>query len=170
MPLIRYSIAKTPLGEVFVAATDLGLCSLILENVDEEIIEKLGKRLKLSIRRDDDSFIDFLSNLEEYFRGSPTSFDFDLDLRGSTPFQKSVWETMRQIPFGETRSYKWLANEIHRPDALRAVGQAVGANPIPIVIPCHRIIHENGSLGGFQAGLEWKIRLLTLERGQYSFF
>lgn len=97
-------------------------------------------------------------------------FDDDLDLRGGTTFQVKVWTVLRQIPYGETRSYKWVASKLGDPYSVRAVGQAVGQNPVPIIIPCHRVIHENGSLGGFSGGILWKQRLLALERGQSGLF
>jgi methylated-DNA-[protein]-cysteine S-methyltransferase len=100
--------------------------------------------------------------LDEYFAGRREEFDLPLAPRG-TPFELSVWDELRRIPFGETRSYADIARALGKPAATRAVGRANGANPIPIVVPCHRVIGSNGSLTGFGGGLEAKARLLELE-------
>ncbi len=101
--------------------------------------------------------------LAAYFRGAARSFRTPLDLASGTPFQRKVWEELRRIPFGKTISYGELARRVGAPRAARAVGQAVGANPIPIVIPCHRVIRASGELGGFSAGVEIKEWLLRHE-------
>lgn len=100
--------------------------------------------------------------LQAYFAGELQSFDLPLDLQG-TPFQKLVWEELRHIPYGETRSYSFVANHIGAPKAVRAVGAANGRNPIPIVVPCHRVIGAAGSLVGYGGGLPLKRFLLDLE-------
>jgi methylated-DNA-[protein]-cysteine S-methyltransferase len=105
-----------------------------------------------------------LRQLAEYFAGDRTDFDIKLAPRG-TPFQLDVWRTLQRIPYGETRSYADIARSIGRPTATRAVGAANGANPIPIIIPCHRVIGSNGSLTGFGGGMGVKRRLLDLESG-----
>ncbi|HPD15942.1 MAG TPA: methylated-DNA--[protein]-cysteine S-methyltransferase [Planctomycetota bacterium] len=101
--------------------------------------------------------------LAAYFRGEASRFLTPLDLSSATPFQRKVWEELRRVPFGTTLSYGELARRVGAPRAARAVGQAVGDNPIPIVIPCHRVIRSNGDLGGFSAGLEIKRWLLRHE-------
>lgn len=100
--------------------------------------------------------------LEEYFNGQRTDFSFPLDLRG-TPFQRAVWSALREIPYGRTNAYSELAERIGKPEAIRAVGAAIGANPIWIVVPCHRVIGKNGALTGYRGGLELKRRLLQVE-------
>ncbi len=102
--------------------------------------------------------------VEEYLNGGRKSFSSPLDMRG-TPFQIEVWNELLNIPYGETRSYGEIAAAVGRPRAARAVGAAVGANPLPIIVPCHRVIGKNGSLVGFGGGLRLKERLLLLERG-----
>jgi O-6-methylguanine DNA methyltransferase len=102
--------------------------------------------------------------LEAYFAGRLRNFDLPLDLQG-TPFQLSVWRRLVDIPYGETRSYRDIAAAIGKPTAVRAVGAANGANPVAIVVPCHRVIGANGKLVGYGGGLHWKQRLLELERG-----
>lgn len=101
--------------------------------------------------------------LAEYFAGSRTVFDLDLAPAG-TPFQRRVWNALTEIPYGQTLSYGEIARRIGLPGAARAVGQANGANPIPIVIPCHRVIAADGTIGGFSSGLEIKRQLLSIER------
>lgn len=100
--------------------------------------------------------------LDAYLRGELTRFSVSLDLQG-TPFQLSVWNALREIPYGEVRSYAAIAQAIGRPAAVRAVGAANGANPVPVIVPCHRVIGSNGELVGFGAGVEWKLRLLGTE-------
>lgn len=100
--------------------------------------------------------------LDAYLRGDLTEFSISVDLQG-TPFQLSVWNALREIPYGEVRSYQAVAEAIGRPSAVRAVGAANGANPVPVIVPCHRVIGSNGRLVGFGAGVEWKLRLLGTE-------
>jgi O-6-methylguanine DNA methyltransferase len=124
----------------------------------------------LARRLPDGERIDWLPELDalerelaDYFEGRLTRFGVPLDLRG-TPFQVSVWRALLEIPYGETWSYAEVADTIGRPKAQRAVGAANGANPIPVIVPCHRVIASGGGLGGYGGGLETKQRLLALER------
>ena len=106
---------------------------------------------------------DVVRQLEEYFAGERARFDVDLDLRG-TEFQRAVWERLLAIPYGETTTYGELARELGRPDRARAVGAAVGRTPVPIIVPCHRVVGADGSLTGYGGGIERKAALLDLER------
>lgn len=101
--------------------------------------------------------------LKEYFKHGKDNFNQAISFTKGTEFDHSVWMALKEIPFGETRTYKWLAGKIGRPNAFRAVGQSLGRNPIPIILPCHRIIESDGSIGGFSAGIEIKRRLLEIE-------
>lgn len=114
---------------------------------------------------DPDAFPEAVEQLREYFAGERTSFDFPMELAGSD-FQRAVWSALREIPYGETWSYGQLAARLGKPGAARAVGLANGANPIPIVVPCHRVIGADGSLTGYGGGLETKSALLELERSR----
>ena len=105
-----------------------------------------------------------VESLQAYLNGKKVDFPVKLDLSTATPFQKSVWEAARSIPYSETRSYRWVAEKIGKPGAARAVGQALGKNPLPIIVPCHRVIASDGSLGGYSGGLDMKRNLLKLER------
>ena len=108
-------------------------------------------------------FRDLMERLKAYFRGYEATFPDKLDLSGATPFQCEVWEATRLIPYGETRSYAWIAGQIKKPKAFRATGQALGKNPLPILVPCHRVLASNGTLGGFTGGIDAKKHLLNLE-------
>ncbi len=100
---------------------------------------------------------------EEYFSSKRKHFDVKISCDNATSFEISVWSALKKIPYGETRTYKWLAEEIGNPKAARAVGQALKRNPIPIIIPCHRIVESDGSIGGYAPGIDIKRRLLELE-------
>ena len=113
--------------------------------------------------RDDRAFQDAVGQLAAYFAGDLRQFDLDLEMAG-TEFQRKVWNALRTIPYGETRSYGEIAEKIGSPNAFRAVGLANGHNPIAVIVPCHRVIGANGSLTGFGGGLERKSSLLELER------
>jgi methylated-DNA-[protein]-cysteine S-methyltransferase len=149
-----FTILESPVGPLSVAKNDRG-----------EVIEiHFFGRADDDWERDDTAFDDVASQLREYFAGSRRQFDLPLAFSG-TPFQQSVWKELLAIPYGRTRSYQEIANAIGKPAATRAVGAANGANPIPIVVPCHRVIGANGSLTGFGGGLDVKRRLLALESG-----
>ncbi len=108
-------------------------------------------------------FGDLVQRLRAYFSGEQVTFPDELDLSAATPFQHTVWQKTRLIPYGETRSYGWVAGQIKQPGAARAVGQALGRNPLPVIIPCHRVVASDGKLGGYTGGLETKEYLLRLE-------
>lgn len=129
--------------------------------------EELGNRLHARILPDDQPNAAVLDELHEYLRGDRREFSIALDVCG-TPFQRRVWDELTEIPYGQTVAYAEIAERIGNAKALRAVGQAVGANPIPIVIPCHRVVGKDGHLVGFGGGLPLKERLLYLERGSLS--
>jgi methylated-DNA-[protein]-cysteine S-methyltransferase len=101
--------------------------------------------------------------LREYFQNGKEKFSQEVDFPGGTDFEKRVWLTLQEIPYGETRTYKWVAEKVGRPNASRAVGQALGRNPLPIILPCHRVIESGGSLGGYSGGVNIKRRLLDME-------
>lgn len=115
--------------------------------------------------QDERSFEDAVAQLREYFDGRRRRFDLALAPEG-TPFQREVWEALQRIPYGATASYRQLAETIGRPAAVRAVGAANGRNPLPIVIPCHRVIGSDGTLTGYRGGVRFKESLLGIERGE----
>lgn len=118
---------------------------------------------------DHDLFCRATDQLDAYFAAGLTRFDLPIQMQGS-PFQQQVWEALRQIPFGQTMSYREVAEQIGNPKAYRAVGLANGMNPLPIVVPCHRVIASDGSLAGFAGGVDAKSWLLDLERSQSGLF
>ena len=154
---ICYSYEKTPIGTLLLAGRDGALTRIGFERGGEPDSPQAGWA------QDDAQFGEVRVQLREYFAGSRRDFDLPL-LPEGTSFQQDVWRLLREIPYGETRSYGWLANAIGRPSASRAVGAANGANPIPLVIPCHRVIGASGSLTGFGGGLPVKKFLLELEQ------
>ena len=149
--ILSYTSLKTPLGLIFISSNDKGLSSLSWERPKN--LPKDDSHEHLSLAK---------VELEEYFNGLRSDFSVALSPHG-TDFQIKVWEELRRIPFGTTVSYKELAEGIERPKAHRAVGSANGKNPLPIIVPCHRVIASSGGLGGYSAGLEVKRKLLALE-------
>ncbi len=128
-----------------------------------------GKLAEISFENEKPSFPrgrspePFRKQLAEYFSGKLREFHVNLVLLQGTDFEKKVWLSLRAVPYGETRTYKWVAERIDNPKAVRAVGQALSRNPIPIVLPCHRIIESDGSIGGYSSGVDIKRRLLDME-------
>ncbi len=160
---IGYSIVDSTLGRLIVAGTRHGLCFAAMGDSDRAMVSELRADYpKASIRRDDSLAGPWARAIAKYLAGLSPMPTLPLDIRG-TPFQLSVWEQLRAIPRGETRSYSEIARRIGRPRAIRAVGTANGANPVSIVIPCHRALRASGHLGGYRWGLERKRRLLELE-------
>jgi len=162
-------VFSTPLGWAGAGIVDKGICRIVLprgskKTVQSELVKGNSNGSKAALSRSsDDDIKKTVKLLQQYFSGKRVSFDLPLDLNNYTPFQRAVWKAAASIPYGETRSYAWIAKKIGRPKAARAVGQALGANPVPIVIPCHRVIRSAGTLGGFSGGLELKKKLLGLE-------
>lgn len=153
----------SPLGRLKLVASDRGLAAILWENDDP-------KRVRLGPLTEDPNhriLAETARQLTEYFAGTLKAFTIPLDFQG-TGFQKSVWEALLTIPFGETRSYGEIARQIGQPTAVRAVGAAIGKNPISIIAPCHRVIGSTGSLTGFAGGLAAKERLLAIERGRIA--
>lgn len=160
---LAYTIFETEEGWMGILASDRGLlrASLPRPTTDEALLD-MGDGAGLATR-DDERLGDLAERFRGYYRGGRPLFTEQLDPSSGTPFQRLVWKTARLIPYGETRSYGWIARQIRRPRAARAVGQAMGRNPLGIIIPCHRVIAGDGTLGGFGGGLPLKRRLLRLE-------
>ncbi|MGQ9654313.1 MAG: methylated-DNA--[protein]-cysteine S-methyltransferase [Thermodesulfobacteriota bacterium] len=150
-----------PWGMIWMGSTPEGLCGISLRG-GRAPLEAKARVWGLGVHDDPEANQGAIEQLREYFEGKREEFDLPLDLRG-TRFQLRVWRALQAIPFGETRSYKDIAFEIGHPGAFRAVGQANGRNPVPIVIPCHRVLRSDGGIGGFSSGLDIKARLLAME-------
>jgi methylated-DNA-[protein]-cysteine S-methyltransferase len=161
---VKYRVLDAPIGGLLLARDDAGLRLIHFNGPAKTGPAKAGPHVRPEWRRDDDAFDDVASQLAEYFAGRRQRFDLPLAPEG-TPFQQRVWNALMDIPYGETISYGELASRIGQRSASRAVGLANGSNPLPIVIPCHRVIGSNGKLTGYGGGLAIKERLLALERG-----
>lgn len=162
-----YTVLYTVWDNIWIGATERGICYVLLNNVDEEkIVDGIKEKMGIIPIRDEEKLKDVRERIREYLMGKRVDFNFNLDLKGTTMFQKKVWERTRKIPYGEASSYRKIAEEIGKPHRARVVGRALALNPVPILIPCHRVLHDNGSLGGYSGGIEWKKRLLSIERGE----
>ena len=149
-------------GWVGVARSDSGIARVIFGKSSESEAEELLTS-DLETKKSDSKLSDTVDLLVRYFNGEPVDFALDLDLQVGTDFQKAVWQATCLIPYGEVRTYSWVAAEIQKPKAVRAVGNALGANPLSIIVPCHRVLRTDGGLGGDSGGLQWKPKLLALE-------
>lgn len=149
---------------LYLAATTQGLCRITWPSESFDVLTAwVSKQLPQAILRQDSEFMSpYLLQVQEYLAAERQVFTLPLDLRG-TAFQTSVWQALTRIPYGETRSYSEIAGAVGSPAAVRAVGTANGANPVPIVVPCHRVIGKNSALTGFRGGLQVKEELLRLE-------
>jgi O-6-methylguanine DNA methyltransferase len=162
-PLYYASLASSFLQEVFVASTGTGVCMINFLTSEAVFVRDLEAAFHGEPVRDERKNKDVLGQLRRYFQGTLQQFTCPLDLRG-TPFQLAAWQALTKIPYGETRAYREIAREIGHPNAARAVGSANGANRIPLIVPCHRVIESNGKLGGFGQGLDAKRALLAFEQ------
>ncbi|MFQ5988843.1 MAG: methylated-DNA--[protein]-cysteine S-methyltransferase [Candidatus Methylomirabilales bacterium] len=161
---IQYQLLKTMHGWVAVAYTGRGILALTLPvETPERASEALQRKVASPLTRGRGGYEKLGPDLDRYFRGEAVSFAYPLDVTAATRFQKRVWAVLRGIPYGATKGYREVAKAVGMPGAARAVGQAVGANPIPLLIPCHRVVASDGSLGGFAWGLTWKRQLLQVE-------
>jgi methylated-DNA-[protein]-cysteine S-methyltransferase len=149
-----WDVHESPLGPLTLLATDRGLGGLAFPGRAHGLDERDRDRAALASAAE---------QLEAYFAGERRAFDVPLDLHG-TPFQQRVWAELRRIPYGETVTYSELAGRVGRPDVVRAVAACVGRTPVPIVVPCHRVLGADGSLTGYGGGLQRKRALLDLER------
>ena len=149
----------SPLGPMIVAATDAGLAGLWFEG-QRHLPESSGWPQAPA----HPVLVQAVAQLDEYFAGRRSGFDLPLDLQGGTAFQQSVWQALLAIPAGATTSYGAISAQVGRPAAVRAVGAAIGRNPVSIVVPCHRVLGRDGGLTGYAGGLERKSALLALEQ------
>jgi O-6-methylguanine DNA methyltransferase len=165
-----YDIISTPLGKITVVFSDKGVCRIVIGKqsptvptpVQAPVAHVISGKTPLIVNRKE-LVPEWRWQLEAYFLGKPVVFEIPLDISEKSSFRKKTWETLCRIPYGETRPYCWVAEQIGMPRASRAVGQANAANPVPIIIPCHRVVRSDGSLGGFSSGVHVKRQLLELE-------
>ncbi|TDQ35438.1 methylated-DNA--[protein]-cysteine S-methyltransferase [Aureibacillus halotolerans] len=166
MTISFYELDDTPLGTLTLYFSEKGLCRLAFGTYEE----RLEKETPWFERYFDNPSFEQInassstrSQLEEYFSGERTAFDVPLDLRG-TDFQAKVWQALMDVPYGEMTAYKGIAETIASPKAVRAAGGAINKNPIPVIVPCHRVIGSDGSLVGYNGGLSIKKTLLEIEK------
>jgi methylated-DNA-[protein]-cysteine S-methyltransferase len=160
---LYYCTIATPIGRVLVAAGDAGLVRVSFRRSERSFVAEIRRRLGAEVVRSPERTADVVHQLRAYFAGERRAFDVHLDLRHLTPFHRRVLLAAAEVPAGQVVSYGEIARRIGRPGGSRAVGQALGRNPIPIVIPCHRVIAAGGRLGGYTGGLAIKRKLLRLE-------
>ena len=158
-----YTVVGTKLGWVGIARSVAGLCRATLPQTSFYSALALLDDSSEKATADSSAFGDLPDRLRRYFAGEPVVFPDELDMGSASSFRCAVWQATRSIPFGETRSYRWVAEQVGKPTAARAVGQALAANPLPILVPCHRVIGSDGNLGGFGGSLEVKKWLLEME-------
>ncbi|HXJ32045.1 MAG TPA: bifunctional DNA-binding transcriptional regulator/O6-methylguanine-DNA methyltransferase Ada [Gemmatimonadales bacterium] len=161
---IRYSVVASPLGTLLVAATERGICKIALGDSATVLERDLRREFPAArITRDAGTLGSWVASILAHLAGSEPHLDLPLDIR-ATAFQQKVWNALRKIPYGSTRSYQTVARAIGSPSATRAVARACATNPVALVIPCHRVVREDGQAGGYRWGMERKEELLKRER------
>ena len=162
-PVVKFDSLRTPVGRVFVGVSDRGVCDVAFGETSEEAYRARLARWAPEVIRDHGAVEATLGELDAYFSGARRQFSVTVDLRSVTEFTARVLRATRRIPFGRVLSYGDIARRMGEPRASRAVGGALGRNPVPIIVPCHRVIARGGRLGGFTGGLATKRALLRIE-------
>jgi len=164
--VINYAIVETPLGRLLVAATNKGVCSVMLGDTDAALeVDLLNEFPAAEIHHDEELLRSSVNAIVDHLKSKSPHIDLPLDIQ-ATAFQRQVWEQLRAIPYGQTHSYSEVAKAIGQEKAVRAVARACGTNPVALVIPCHRVVREDKSLGGYRWGLERKKKLLAREKAR----
>ena len=165
-PPVYYGLLPdTPIGDIWIASGEKGLIAIDFDLTEEEFCFHTQEKAKVRLVRGDEKMNKEINMINDYIDGDIESLDMDFDLRGLTTFQETVLIATKQIPRGQVATYSEIAQSIGNPKAYRAVGQALRYNPIPIVLPCHRVVNSNGTLGGYggKMGSQRKIKLLQIE-------
>lgn len=163
---LLYDLVATPVGDLLLAATPVGLVRVAFDVEGHDgVLARLADRVGPRVLRDPARLAPAARQVHEYLAGERTAFELPLDLRLTTGFRRAVLERLRSVGYGRTVSYAALAADAGSPRAVRAVGSACATNPLPVVVPCHRVLRSDGSLGGYVGGLPAKRRLLDLEHG-----
>jgi methylated-DNA-[protein]-cysteine S-methyltransferase len=160
---VSFDVADTPVGPLLLAVTEQGLCRISFDPEPERETEELARTFGVRVLRVPHVVDRVRRELDEYFDGRRRGFDLPIDLRGRTGFAREILERLSRVPYGQVTTYGSLAAEAGKPRAARAVGMVMNRNPIPIVLPCHRVVGSTGSLVGYGGGLERKRLLLDLE-------
>lgn len=158
-----YDGLASPLGPLWIVSAPEGLCFLHWGGSESDLTGKVRSETGIIPQRDSGPLGPWRKKLARYFSGEKVSFDGPIAFLIGTPFQKKIWRKMSEIPYGEVRSYQWIADRLELGAAARAVGNACGRNPLPVVVPCHRVVRQNGLLGGYTGGSGIKERLLAIE-------
>ena len=161
----RAIVFKSPWGWMGIVESLKGIQAIVLPKQSKRAVEfDISAQFSKPVQWGESPSLEAARRqLLDYLTGGRTSFDLPLDLTEGTTFQRQVWRTLQRVPYSKLRSYRWIAVRVGGPQYARAVGNAVGSNPLPIVIPCHRIVAHDASLGGFSGGLSMKRKLLSLE-------
>lgn len=160
---VAYDIVDSPIGPLLLATSERGLCRISFDPEPDRELESLGRSFGARVLRSPRPLDLARRQLDEYFEGRRQGFELATDVERLTPFNRRVLEALAQVPYGALTTYGTLANEAGRPRAARAVGTVMNRNPIPIVLPCHRVVGSTGSLVGYAGGLDRKQKLLELE-------
>ena len=161
---IRWTVTACPLGRLLLAATERGICAVKLGDGDRELEADLsGEYQAADLQRDDAGLREWADAIVRHLEGEQADLDLPLDVR-ATAFQWRVWQELRAIPYGSTRTYREVARRIKKPKAVRAVANACASNPVAVVVPCHRVIRTDGDLGGYRWGIQRKQKLLAQEK------
>jgi methylated-DNA-[protein]-cysteine S-methyltransferase len=160
---VAYDLVDSPLGTLFVGVSEQGLCAIDYDADPEREEERLARHFGARVLRAARPVDEVRRQLDAYFEGKRRDFDLDVDLRLAREFGRTVLSELRRVPYGQTTTYGALASRAGRPRAARAVGSVMNRNPVPIVVPCHRVVGASGSLVGYAGGIERKLTLLRLE-------
>lgn len=168
---VGYELYDSPVGQLLLAATPVGLVKVGFEQTDHQsTLQDLASKVSPRILKAPSLLDPVRKQLDEYFAGKRKNFEVALDRRLSHGFRKLVVEQLSRIPYGQTQTYAQIASTLENPKAVRAVGSACATNPLPIIVPCHRVLRSDGSLGGYLGGLATKTTLLDLESGTHDLF
>jgi methylated-DNA-[protein]-cysteine S-methyltransferase len=162
--MLSFMLFTTHLGWMGIIGSPQGIRNIILPQINkDDILQRINREYDVNqLEEISHLYENIVQRIQQYLNGKRVEFPDSLDMSGATAFQQSIWETTRTISYGETRSYSWIAHRTGS-NAARAVGQALKRNPLPLVIPCHRVIRNDSSLGGFAGGIELKDYLLKME-------
>ena len=163
MGMFAYSLFMTHLGWMGVVGSEDGVKKIVLPQSSPDTVHRLMRKNDHGLQEGTAYFSELCLRLKKYINGEQVKFEDKIDLHKATPFQLQVWDATRSIPWGETRSYGWLAQQIGRPQHSRAVGSALASNPVPLLIPCHRVVGKGGCLTGYRGGLTLKKYLISME-------
>ena len=166
---VGYAVTDSPFGPLLLAATPRGLVRLAFDREDHDaVLTRLAARVSPRVLRAPAQLDEVRRQLDEYFAGTRREFTLDVDLRLSSGYRRTVLDHLRALPYGRTETYTEVAGATTSPRAVRAVGSACATNPVPVVVPCHRVLRSDGTLGGYVGGVEVKSRLLALEAGSHA--